>query len=231
MTVQENTKLLLNDLCQRWEWDWDDIYDLAISGQLPLWIELFDVDLVTRGKKGEALKRFFPRVDVRPLPEELSQLKGRGEAMMIVLELPCLDDGGKVVTAINSVGEEWGDASMIGFKPANLFARLADVLEFEERHGIAAEPAAAEADDPGPAPKLPRIPALPRREIEHHAPELHVALQCWQVLGEPAAAAGEKLRRKTVKKWIREQYPMTTAAAVERITRVVRPPKKKKAPR
>jgi len=231
MTDQEHTKLLLNDLCRRWEWDWDDIYDLAISGQVPLWIELFDVDLVTRGKKGKTSKRFCPRAEVRPLPEELSQLKGRGEAMLVVLELPCLDEGGQVVTAINSVGEEWGDASMIGFKPANLFARLADVLEFEERHGIAAEPAAAEPDDPGQAPAMPRTPALPHQNIERHAPELHIALQCWQVLVEPAVAAGEKLRRKTVKKWIREQYPMTTAAAVERITRVVRPPQKKKASR
>jgi hypothetical protein len=226
MTAQEDTKLLLNELCRRWEWDWDDMYDLAISGQLPLWIELFDVDLVTRGKKGKTSKRFCPRAEVRPLPEELAQLKGRGEAMLVVLELPCLDDGGQVVTAINSVGEEWGDASMIGFKPANLFARLADVLAFEERHGIAAEPVAVEPDDPEQAPKLPRIPALPCQEIEHHAPELHIALQCWMILGEPAAAAGEKLRRKTVKKWIREQYPMTTAAAVERISRVIRPPRK-----
>lgn len=231
MTTRKDTKLLLDDLCRRWGCDWDDIFDLAISGQLSLWIELFDVELVTREKKDKISKRFFPWVEVRPLPAELAQLKGRGEAMMIIFELPCLDQEGKAVTATNSVGEEMGDASMIGFKPANLFIYLQDVVVFEKQHGLVAETTVAEPEEVDQVPTGHSLPAPPLQgiqDIEQHAPELHIALQCWQALWGSVDGAGEKLRRKAVKKWIREHYPLTTADAVERIARVVRPPRKEK---
>jgi hypothetical protein len=226
MTTRKDTKLLLDDLCKRWGCDWDDIFDLAISGQLSLWIELFDVELVTREKKGKTSQRFCSQVEVRPMAAELAQLKGRGEAMMIVFELPCLDEKGKAVVATNSVGEEMGDASMIGFKPANLFIHPRDVLAFEKQHGLEVETTAVEAKEVDQVLPGQSVPVLPRQEIEQHAPELHIALQCWQALWGPAEAAGEKLRRKKVKKWIQEHYPQTTEAAVERIARVVRPPRK-----
>ncbi|MBM9536209.1 hypothetical protein [Desulfobulbus alkaliphilus] len=231
MTIRKDNKLLLDELCRRWGCDWDDIFDLAITGQLPLWIELFDVELVSRGKKGKISKQSCSRAEVRPLPAELAQLKGRGEAMMIAFELPCLDAEGKAVVATNSVGEEMGDASMIGFKPANLFIYLQDVLVFEKQHGLEVEATSVEPEEVGQVPSTPVLPAPPlqnARDIEQHAPELHVALQCWQALWGAADAAEKKLRRKSVKKWIRKQYPLTTEAAVERIARVVCPSRKKK---
>ncbi len=226
MTTRKDTKLFLDDLCRRWGCDWDDIFDLAISGQLSLWIELFDVELTTREKKGKTSKRFCSQVEVRPMAAELAQLKGRGEAMMIVFELPCLDEKGKAVIATNSVGEEMGDASMIGFKPVNLFLHLRDVLAFEKQHGLEVETPAVEPKEVGQVLTGKSLPVLPFQDIEQHAPELHIALQCWQNLWGPAEAAGKKLRRKTVKKWIRKHYPQATEAALERIARVVRPSRK-----
>lgn len=231
MTTRKDTKLLLDDLCRRWGCDRDDIFDLAITGQLSLWIELFDVELVTREKKGKTSKRFCSRAEVQPLPAELAQLKGRGEAMMIIFELPCLDDEGKAVVATNSVGEEMGDASMIGFKPANLFIHLRDVVAFEKQHGLEAEATIAEPEEVNQVSTGHGLSASPLQstlDIEQHAPELHIALQCWQALWPSADAGEKKLRRKTVKKWIRKQYPLTAAEAVERIARVICPSRKKK---
>ncbi len=231
MAAKPDRKLFIDELCKRWGKEMDQVLDLAIAGSLALWIEFSEVSLHPRAKdeteSGAFLPpgKFYRKTAVRPLPEELSRMQGRNDRMIIVLELRCRDAKGREMTLTNSVGEEWGDASMFAIKPANLFARPDEVARFERQQGMATgERPGASAD--APATETGEDGVINAKDHPCHSEELAIALACWQALFADAEMEGTRLRKGDIVGWLGEQYPHLPGAAAERIASVVLPAKK-----
>lgn len=222
MTTQNNQHLSLVALGQRWHQNADQIVELALAGKLALWCTFTEVFLQKEVKAGSGTKKkkpvleFFPQVELKLAASELVQLQGRCDRMMIAAQLSCLDADNQAVTVINSVGEEWGDSSMIGLNPSELFARLDEVLRYERKHKLTAHL----------APGALAGEVAPLNPMEHpcHAPELHAAMACWQALF--ARAPAPAVKKAAVLAWLGEHHPGLSDAARARIALVVLPPKK-----
>lgn len=228
MTTQDNQHLSLATLGQRWRQGADQILELAIAGKLALWCTFTEVIVQKAVKVGGGKKKkkpvmeFFPLVELKLAASELVQLQGRCDRMMIAAQLSCLDADNKAVTVINSVGEEWGDSSMIGLNPGELFARLDEVLRYERKHKLTAHLVLG-APIGGETPAGESSPLNP---IDHpcHAPELHAAIACWQALF--ARAQAPAVKKAAILAWLGEHHPGLSDAARARIALVVLPSKK-----
>lgn len=233
MTMQDNQHLFIEALSKRWQNDADQILELAITGKLDLWIAFSNVYLqkVGKGKAGGAKKKKVPVLEfnslvaVKLLPEVLTQVQGRCDRLMIAAELSCLDGNNKPVTVTNSLGEEWGDSSMIGLNPVDLFAKLDDVLRFERKNKITPHnvPLAVPEQQGASSGKTALFNP---KEHPCFAGELHVAVECWQSLFMPAQTIDPATKKAAILQWIRENHPDLSKAAAERIALVVTPSKK-----
>lgn len=153
------------------------------------------------------------------MPEMLAQILGRCDRMLITAELPGIEADNSTVTITNSVGEEWGETSMIGLKPTLLFALLDDVIKYEKNNGIVpatvqiehqeniAHAASARADLCSIQPGMP--------------PELQAALACWQALFVQQGATAATVKKADVLAWLQAHHSELTKAAMERIALVI----------
>ena len=220
-------KLFIDELCKRWDKDMDQVLDLAIRGELALWIDFAEVYLHPVGAGERAPGAFLPpgkfhrQAAVRPLAEELEQMRGRNDRMMITLELRCLDSKGRDMVLTNPAGEEWGDASMIAIKPANLYARWNEARRYARRQGLAV---------PGPTeakaiPSKNALAALTINPPDHpcHAEELAIALACWQALFADIGPDEARADKAEILGWLGRHYPRLSKAAAERIATVAAP--------
>ena len=233
MTFSQQTqqKLFLPDLSRRWGKNPDQVLALALTQQLPLWIEFNEVFLLQQAPQTSSKKKvkkpvnvFHNQVKVQPLPEVLNLLQGRCDRILIDAQLACLDENGAQVMVSNSVGEEWGETSMIGLQPARLFARLEDVIRIERQESITPAPTVANEDKAvQDQPDSASTEAFNPSTHPHHALELHIAMQCWQALYQLSGVETVKKSKASTMQWVREHYPTLTAAAAERIATVVSP--------
>lgn len=232
MTTDNRQRVYLDDLARRWRQDGDWILDLAINNTLPLWVQLASVFLEPAApptgkerKRKTPAKTYHDQVEVRLQPEVLMQVLGRQDRMLIAAELACLDAKGKAVAVTNSAGEEWGETSMIALKPTTLFARMADVLAYEQANGlsIAAENTVTVCVA---NTAIGQEGTANRPDHPCHAPELDIALRCWQALfGQSTSPDTDK---QSILAWLREHYPHLSRAAGERIAQVVMPAARKR---
>lgn len=232
MAQQDNQGIFLDELARRWRLETDRIIDLAIDGELPLWIGFADVYVQkaeakpTKARARQpAVRTRLDTVELRPAPEVLAQIRGRCDRMLIAAELACLDDKGKPVILTNSVGEEWGETSMIGLKPAALFARPHDVARYERKNKVKPYIVRIEEGDSVPTP-APPAPVLPTQEHPWFAPELHAATTCWQALFAEAHGSEASARKADILAWLARHHPELSRTALERIAQVVTPAKK-----
>ena len=228
MAPRGKKRIFIDDLGKRWGRDADHVLDLAIDGQLPLWIEFTDVFLQTPEKSstGKSVGRLYEQVAVQPLPGELVQMRGRCDRMLIAAELACLTERGKEMRLTNAAGEDWGEVSMVGIKPTRLFAWMKDVTGLEKAQNIEPVPDYAGEAAPARAAATP-APVSPLNPVDHpcHAPELHLAVACWQALFADAGAAGQQLKKADVLRWLAEHHADLAKTAAERIATVVLPAK------
>lgn len=226
MAAKSKKRIFIDDLGKRWGRDADHVLDLAIDGQLPLWIEFTAVFLQTpeKSSRGKTLGRPYEQVVVQPLIPELTQMRGRCDRMLIAAELACLTERGKEMRLTNAAGDDWGDVSMLGIKPTRLFAWMKDVTAFEKANTI--EPVPGYAGES--APVRAAAPPAALNPVGHpcHAPELHLAVACWQALFATAGAAGQQLKKADVLRWLAEHHADLGKTAAERIAMVVLPAKK-----
>ena len=173
MAPRGKKRIFIDDLGKRWGRDADHVLDLAIDGQLPLWIEFTDVFLQTPEKSstGKSVGRLYEQVAVQPLPGELVQMRGRCDRMLIAAELACLTERGKEMRLTNAAGDDWGEVSMVGIKPTRLFAWMKDVTGLEKAQNI--EPVPDYAGEAAPARAAATPGALNPVDHPCHAPELH----------------------------------------------------------
>lgn len=157
------------------------------------------------------------------MPEVLAQILGRCDRMLIAAELPCLDAKGKAVMITNTVGDEWGETSMIGLKPAMLFALLDDVEKYERKNNII--PATVQVEHQN----IPTVCAPAKTagslELSSMPPELEAAIVCWQALFAQESANVDAIRKADILAWLQQHYPELTKAAKDRIALVVSPAK------
>ena len=115
MAPRGKKRIFIDDLGKRWGRDADHVLDLAIDGQLPLWIEFTDVFLQTPEKSstGKSVGRLYEQVAVQPLPGELVQMRGRCDRMLIAAELACLTERGKEMRLTNAAGDDWGEVESV----------------------------------------------------------------------------------------------------------------------
>ena len=225
-------RILLDDLAKRWGMDADRVLELAITGKVTLWMAFADVFVQKAALTGAAKKKkasvpqFHREVEVQPLPELLTQLQSRCDRMLIAAELSCLDDQGKAVTITNSVGEEWGETSMIGLNPAHLFARSDDVVRFEQRNMTATKAEVADEDGERQESARSRNSSLNQPGHPCFAPELRIAVECWQTLCAPVQTAAATPGKAALLAWISTNYPDLSSAATERIALIVSPLKR-----
>ena len=226
MAAKGKKRIFIDDLGKRWGRDADHVLDLAIDGQLPLWIEFTSVFLQTpeKSSRGKTLGRPYEQVVVQPLIPELTQMRGRCDRMLIASELACLTERGKEMRLTNAAGDDWGDVSMLGIKPTRLFAWMKDVTAFEKANTIEPVPGYTGVEVPPAAAAEP----VPLNPVDHpcHAPELHLAVACWQALFADAGEAGQQLKKADVLRWLAEHHADLGKTAAERIATVVLPAKK-----
>ena len=226
MAPKGKKRIFIDDLGKRWGRDADHVLDLAIDGQLPLWIEFTSVFLQTpeKSSRGKTLGRPYEQVVVQPLIPELTQMRGRCDRMLIASELACLTERGKEMRLTNAAGDDWGDVSMLGIKPTRLFAWMKDVTAFEKANTIEPVPGYTGVEVPSAVAAGP----VPLNPVGHpcHAPELHIALACWQALFADAGEAGQQLKKADVLRWLAEHHADLGKTAAERIATVVLPAKK-----
>jgi len=230
MTTQDNERLYLDDLCKRWRKDADQIVEMAIAGEVGLWLAFSNVFLRQEGATGGTRRKKPPapqlheQVEVKPRPEVLAQLRGRCDRMLIAAELSCLDGNNKPVAITNAVGEEWGETSMIGLKPAALFARPEDISKFERKNKIVPHIVHVEHHDlKGPVAEATL--SVPATDHPCFAPELHAAGACWNALFALARTTATGAKKADILAWLRQHHPELSRAAMERIALVVTPTK------
>lgn len=221
----------LDDLCKRWRLLPDQILEAALHGQLPLWIDFSQVYLVGEGKsagrkskkKLTPAKTFHQQVAVRPAPEVLAMVQGRCDRMLVAAELACLDEQDVRVFVSNSVGEEWGETSMIGLKPAHLYAKNADVARYERAAGLVPVLPPENKAVTGPSPAIALPVNFNPPEHPHHAEELHIAALCWQSLYASRPAGAKQRSKEETLQWLASHYPHLSKAAAARIALVIAP--------
>ena len=206
----------------------DSVLDLAIHNRLPLWVEFQNVLtqalLLPDGKKKKKIPAavFHAHLAVRPSVPTLIQIQGRIDRILIAAELSCTDAHNNTVLVSNSVGEEWGETSMLGLRPANLFARWADVLRAEQEAGLIPQAETQDIDNrqdaTAPSLQLPNPPGHPC-----HAKELHIALACWQSLYAQEEHPCKKMSKAETIHWIKKQHPALSSAAAGRIATIISP--------
>jgi hypothetical protein len=225
MTTTENQRVYLDDLAKRWKMGADQILEMAISGKVGLWLHFSNVFLQKPGKTGGGKKKtstpqLHDQAEVKPQAEVLTQVLGRTDRMLIGAEFPCLDAKNKAVMVSNSVGEEWGETSMIGLKPNNLFALLDDVVRYERKHEIGPQPA---------EPDEKRVKSLSSERSIHSkdhpcfALELHAACNCWEALFAQTETPDPAVKKADILAWLQQHHPELSKAAAERIALVVSP--------
>lgn len=227
-------RLFIDELCKRWGKNMDQVLDLAIRGELALWIDFAEVYLhpVGTGKRTPgaipAPGKRQRQTAVRPMPKELEQMQGRNDRMMITLELHCLDAKGREMVLTNPAGEEWGDASMIAIKPANLYTRLEEAIRCEQQQGLAVRTSMAAEAMPG----REFAPTVAVNPPDHpcHAGELAIAMTCWQALFAAVKPGEARTDKAGIVRWLGEHAPQLSKTAIERIATVVlpSPPKAKR---
>ncbi|MGI6655365.1 MAG: hypothetical protein ACOX5Z_00755 [Desulfobulbus sp.] len=235
----KNQRIYLQELARRWNKSNDEVLDLAIKGELTLWIELNNVFQEKQGgkkKKKASEPKLRQTVEMQPLPEVLTQIQGRSERVLIISELVGMNRKGKRIALTNAVGDEWGPISMLGLRPQNLFADWEDVLAYEKQHDLT--PAASIDNEPLREPVAidePIDEPEERASAEHEpekqanlpqhpcfACELHIALACWQALFAEADAADD-VAKDDIFAWLEEHYPDLSQTAQRRIALVVSP--------
>ena len=141
--------------------------------------------------------------------------------MLITAELPGVDNDGKAVAITNTVGDEWGETSMIGLKPTTLFARLEDVQHFEKKNNIV--PATVQVEHQENPPIASTDTTFPCSDHSGMPPELKAAIACWQALFVQKEATA--VRKADILAWLQQHHPELTKASTERIALVVSPAK------
>ncbi len=124
---------------------------------------------------------------------------------------------------------------MIGLNPARLYARLDEVEALERGKGSAAvcgetADAAAARSSCGCQASRAQTSNAPASEetvvlAPQHpcfAPELHIALACWQALLADEQQP-ERIKKSDLLAWLREHAPQLSKTAAERIAQVVSP--------
>jgi hypothetical protein len=170
-------------------------------------------------KKKPPTPQMQARAEVKPQTEVLTMIRNRCDRMLIGAEFPCLDADNKAIMVTNSVGEEWGETSMIGLKPNSLFARLDEVIQFERKHGIGPK-----TSNPQEQGQQATTPANPKNH-PCFALELHVAGNCWNALFSRTGTEDAGIKKADILAWLREHHPELSKAAAERIALVVTPTK------
>jgi|GEM_PF-1702631 hypothetical protein len=235
MTAEDDQCLYLDELARRWRLDMDRIVELAINDGLLLWIRFTDVSVRqaehTQKKSGSREKKTKPpvamrheRVEVRPTPDVLRQIHGRCDRMLITSELSCLDAKGQPVVLTNSVGDEWGETSMIGLRPTALFARQDDIAKFERKNKIIHRIAHVKYNKQDHSANQTPL-TVPLQDHPHFAPELHVAATCWHALFAGANAPVTEVNTAAINAWLAHHHPHLSQAARKRIALVVAPGK------
>lgn len=233
MTIKDKQGVFIENLCKRWQRDADQILELAITGKLALWITFSDIFLQNVEKAGNSPKKkkpvvqFHSQVDMKLSPEVLTQMQGRHDRILIGAEFSCLDAKGKAVAVTNSVGEEWGETSMIGLDPSNLFAWMDEIIQFERQNNIVLQEVPLDDNDRQGA-ACGQAESLNNKEHHCFAQELHTAVECWQAL----FAQSDTARKKAdILIWLKDNHPTLSSAAAERIALVVTPSRKRAASR
>ena len=231
MTTQDSQRVFLENLCKRWQKDADQILELAITGKVALWVTFSDVLLQKAEKAGAPKKKkpvvqFHSQVDMKPSPEVLTQFKGRCDRMLIGAEFSCLDAKGKAFVVSNSVGEEWGETSMMGLNPCTLFARMEEIIRFERQHQIIPQEVPLDDND-RQEPTCGQAASLNTREHQSFAEELHIGVECWQALFAQACTTDTTRKKADILMWLKKNHPNLSNAAAERIALVVTPSKKR----
>jgi hypothetical protein len=230
MTTQDNQRVYLDDLGKRWQKSADQILEMAIKGTVALWIDFPNVFLQKLGKVGGGKKKKTPvpqlqaQAEVKPQTEVLTLIQGRCDRMLIGAEFPCLDADNKAIMVTNSVGEEWGETSMIGLKPNSLFARLDEVVQYERKHGIG--PKTVDFQEQGQqAPPSQKSTSANSKDHPCFALELHVAGNCWNALFSLTGTENRGIKKADILAWLQQHHPELSKAATERIALVVTPTK------
>lgn len=232
-------RIYLQALAQRFRQSPEQIVEMALQGKLRLWLEFNNV-LIQRPAPKKGKRRAakppppFPveTIELQLSTQALDQLHGRCDRMLVAAELSCLDPDGKVVTVSNMLGEEWGEVSMLGLKPQDLYALEDEVRQLDAASGAGpgAEPASpaglapAEASLPGPA-ETRTVPPTAANNPDHpcFAPELEAALRCWQALSAPVTPGTTAPDKVAMLAWLKSQYPELSKTAMERIAVLISP--------
>jgi hypothetical protein len=230
MTSQNNQRVYLDDLCKRWQKSADQILEMAINGKVALWIAFSNVYLQKTGKAngGKKKKAIAPQLydlaEVKPQTEVLALIQSRSDRMLVGAEFSCLDANNKAIMVSNSVGEEWGETSMIGLKPNTLFALLEEVVRYERKHKIDMAP----IDFQAPGYRAPLQYEKPSANMKDHpcfSRELHIAGNCWDALFAHTGTEAPEIKKTDIRAWLQQYYPELSRAAMERIALIVTPVK------
>ncbi len=230
MSNSDNQRVYLEELGKRLHKSTDQVVEMAMGEKLTLWYEFSKVLVirVKKKKKGEA-PEFHEHYEARPHQDVLALIHGRCDRLQVAAEYLCRNAKDKAVLISNQAGEEWGETSMIGLNPARLYARLDEVeaLEGGKAPATACSDAAPSCGCHGAKAKSPRTQAPEQTIIlgpEHpcFAPELHIALACWQALlaGEEQP---ERIKKSDLLAWLHQHAPQLSKTAAERIAQVVSP--------
>lgn len=233
MASAEKQQLNINDLCQRWGKSKDAIFDLALQGDLPLWIGVHDMYLFPEGYQLQyensriryPAEFFFSYAEIRFEPQTLTQIKAMNGPMLIVAELSCFNADDERVTLINRAEDDYGQTSLIGINTSQVFAKMDAVHAVEARSGISAAKNQRDRDhrrEPDGAPAA----RLNSKDHPYHAAELFIALDCWRALFDNAGNEAKTIKKPDIKTWIIEHYPALSATAADRIATVVTPLRK-----
>lgn len=234
MVAPGKQQMFLNELCERLGKSKDSIFDLALCGELPLWIGVHDMYLFPQGYQLQYANNrivyppefFFSYAEIKLDMQTLTQMKEMNGPMLIVSELSCSNEDNEQVTLVNMADETYGETSLIGINMSQLFAKINAVKKIETQGGQ--QPGAETQTDPDRGRKNQSAPSatLNARDHVHHAEELSIAVHCWQSLFENTGSKGKTIKKSNIKSWIAEHYPSLSAAATDRIATVVTPLKK-----
>lgn len=229
--MTDNQRVYLDALSKRWQKSVDQVVEMAIDGAFDLWFTFSNVTMQRVKKKKKNMEsESYEQIEVRPQTEVLAMIVGRCDRMQVAAEYPCLNEKGKPVLISNSVGDEWGETSMIGLNPMHLFARIDDLLQVEHDNGI--RPFIIEAPPScgcheAVQETIPTVKAEKEDELipSNHpcfAPELHIALTCWLELMADATQP-DAVQKTDILAWLCAHYPDLSKTAGERIAKVVSP--------
>ncbi len=234
MVAPGKQQMFLNELCERLGKSKDSIFDLALCGELPLWIGVHDMYLFPQGYQLQYANNrivyppefFFSYAEIKLDMQTLTQMKEMNGPMLIVSELSCSNEDNEQVTLVNMADETYGETSLIGINLTQLFAKKDTVKKVEAQDGK--QPVVETRTDPdrGRNTQSAPIVTLNARDHVNHSVELSVAVHCWQSLFENTGNEEKKIKKIDIKSWITEHYPSLSVAATDRIATVVTPLRK-----